>query len=79
MHPHDFELQKAVLKYEVEYDKNKKNKMLVEVIKLEPQKIEEEKFDLAEKAPVMQHTKNGTEAAMMIMQVMIYAISLLTK
>jgi len=79
MHPHDFELQKAILKYEVEYDKNKKNKMLVEVIKLEPQKIEEEQFDLAEKAPVVQHTKNGTESAMMIMQVMINAIALLTK
>ncbi|MFN2440122.1 MAG: hypothetical protein ABR503_13040, partial [Chitinophagaceae bacterium] len=79
IHPHDFELKKAVLKYEVEYDKNKKNKMLVEIIKLEPHKIDEEKFDIAEKTPVVEHKKNGTDSAMMIMQVMMNAISLLTK
>lgn len=79
IHNHYFELEKAVLKYEVEYDKNKKNKMLVEIIKIEPQKIEEEKFDIAEKVPVVQHTKNGFESGSMIMQVMAYAISLLTK
>ena len=79
MHPHDFELEKAVLKYEVEFDKNKKNRMLVEVTKLEPQKFEAENFDLAEIAPVVEHQKNGSESGMMIMQVMMYAISLLTK
>lgn len=79
MHTLDFELQKAVLKYEVEYDKNKKNKMLVEVTKLEPQKIEDDIFDLAEKAPVVEHKKNSYESGMMIMQVMINAIALLTK
>jgi len=79
IHPLHFELEKAVLKFEVEYDKNKRNKMLVEIIKLEPQKVDEEKFDLAEKAPVIEHTKNGTESGMLIMQVMMNAISLLTK
>ena len=79
MHTLDFELQKAVLKYEVEYDKHQKNKMLVEVTKLEPQKIEDEKFDLAEKAPVVQHKKNSYESGMMIMQVMMNGIALLTK
>ncbi len=72
-------MEKAVLKFEVEYDKNKKNKMLVEVIKLEPQKIAEEKFDMAEIAPVVEHKKNGSESGMMIMQVMTNAIALLTK
>jgi len=79
MHTLDFELQKAVLKYEVEYDKNKKNKMLVEIIKLEPKGIEPEKFELNDKAPVVEHKKNGTEASMMFMQVMMNAIALLTK
>jgi GLPGLI family protein len=79
MHTLDFELQKAVLKYEVEYDKNKKNKMLCEITKLETQKIEEEKFDLVEVSPVIEHKKNATEAGMMVMQVMMNAISLLTK
>jgi hypothetical protein len=79
MHTLDFELQKAVLKFEVEYDKNKKNKMLVEVTKLAPQKIEEDKFDLAERAPVVEHKKKGYESGMMIMQVMMNAIALLTK
>lgn len=78
MHPHEFELQKAVLKYEVELDKNK-NKMLVEVTKLEQQKMDDEKFELDEKVPVLQHTKNGFESGYMIMQVMMYAIGLLTK
>ncbi len=79
IHPLQFELDKAVLKFEVEYDKNKKNKMLVEITKVEPQKIDEEKFDLSEKAPVVQHIKNGTESGMLIMQVMMNAIALLTK
>jgi GLPGLI family protein len=79
MHTLDFELQKAVLKYEVEYDKNRKNKMLCEVTKVDTQKIEEEKFDVDELAPVVEHKKNGTEAGMMVMQVMMNAISLLTK
>ena len=79
VHPHDFELQKAVLKYEVEYDKVKKNNMLVEIIKLERQKIEEEVFELKDKAPVVAHVKSGSESGMMIMQVMMNAISLLTK
>jgi len=79
IHPLYFEMEKAVLKFEVEYDKNKKNKMLVEVIKLEPQKIAEEKFDMAEIAPVVEHKKNGSESGMMIMQVMMNAIALLTK
>ncbi len=79
IHPLYFEMEKAVLKFEAEYDKNKKNKMLVEVIKLEPQKIAEEKFDMAEIAPVVEHKKNGSESGMMIMQVMMNAIALLTK
>ena len=77
MHPHDFELQKAVLKYEVEYDSNKKNKMLVEIVKLEPQKIDEEVFELKEKAPVVEHVKSGFESGTMFMQVLMNAISLL--
>ena len=38
VHPLYFEMGKAVLKFEVEYDKNRKNRMLVEITKLEPQK-----------------------------------------
>jgi len=79
IHPLDFELDKAILKFEVEYDKSKKNKMLVEVIKIDPQKIDEKEFDLPQKAPIVQHTKNGYESNMVIMPVMMYAISLLTK
>jgi hypothetical protein len=79
MHPLDFEMEKAVLKFEVEYDKNKKNKMLVEITKLEPQKIEEEKFDIAEIVPIVEHKKNGSESGIMIMQFMMNAIALLTK
>ncbi len=79
IHQLDFELNKAVLRFEVEYDKVGKNKMLVEVLKIEPQKIDEKEFDLTQKAPVVQHVKNGNESAFMIMQVMMYAISLLTK
>ena len=36
-------------------------------------------FDINEKAPTVEHKKNGTESGLMIMQVMMYAISLLTK
>lgn len=79
MHTLDFELQKAVLKYEVEYDKNKKNKMLVEIVKLEPQKLNDEKFELAEKAPVVVYKKDNFESGMIVMQVMMNAIGLLTK
>ncbi len=79
MHTLNFELEKAVLKFEVEYDKNHKNRMLVEVIKLEPQKIDEEKFDLADKAPVVVYKKDNFESGMLVMQVMMNAIALLTK
>ena len=79
MHPHDFELEKAVLKYEVEYDLLKKNRMLVEVIQVEKKKMDEDVFELNEKLPVVTHVKNSYESGMMIMQVMMNAISLLTK
>lgn len=79
MHTLFFELNKAVLKFEVEYDKNKKNKMLVEITKLEPQKIEEEKFEVKELAPSVEHKKGSYDGGMMIMQVMMSAIGLLTK
>lgn len=79
MHTLDFELQKAVLKFEVEYDKNKKNKMLVEITKLEAQKIEEEKLEIADRAPVVVYKKDNFESGMLVMQVMMNAIALLTK
>ncbi len=53
--------------------------MLVEITKLEPQKIDDEKFELKEKTPVVEHTKSGFESGSMIMQVMMNAIGLLTK
>lgn len=79
MHPHYFELDKAVLKYEVEFDKNHKNKMLVEITKLEPQKIETEKFEVKELVPVIEHKEGSYEGGIMVMQVMMSAISLITK
>ena len=79
IHPHYFDLDKAVLKYEVEFDKNHKNKMLVEITKLEQQKIEEEKFDVKELVPVIEHKQGSYEGGTIIMQVMMNAISLLTK
>lgn len=79
MHNLYFELDKAVLKYEVEFDKNQKNKMLVEVTGLTPQKLEDEKFELKDVLPVIEHTKGNFDAGMRIMQVMMSAIGLLTK
>jgi GLPGLI family protein len=79
MHPHFFEIDKAVLKYEVEYDNNKKNKMLVEVTSLQSQKIEEENLELKNVIPVIEHTKGSYDSGMRIMQVMMSAIGLLTK
>jgi len=79
IHTIDFELQKAILKFEIEYDKNKKNKILVEITKIETQKLDDEKLALTDKAPVVVYKKNNFESGMMIMQIMMNAIGLLTK
>jgi len=79
MHTLDFELQKAILKFEVEYDKNKKNKMLVAITKIEHQKLDNEKLELQDSAPVVVFQKDNFESSMLVMQVMMNALSLLTK
>lgn len=57
IHPLYFELQKAILKFEVEYDKNKKNKMLVEITKMESAKFTEENFETHDIVPVVDFDK----------------------
>ena len=79
IHPLYFELDKAVLKFEVEYDKNRKNKMLVEITGLEPRKINEDDLRLMEIAPSIDHKKNDQQSTIMIMQIMMNAIGQLTK
>jgi hypothetical protein len=77
MHPHYFELSQAVLKYEVELDRNKKNKMLIEVTRLEPRKIDDDELEVKKTVPVIQHTRGSYDSGTRIMQVMMSAISLL--
>lgn len=79
IHPLQFEEAKAILKFEVEYDNNHKNRMMVEIMKIEPRNLEEEVFTIKNKAPVIQHKAGEYESGMMIMQVMMNAISQLTK
>ena len=78
MHFIDFEMKKAVLKYEAVYDNNGKNKMTVEVIKTEPKQLEEELFDVKTMLPEVKHNKGGYESIMVIMQVMTNALARLT-
>lgn len=79
LHPLYFEILKAVLKFEIEYLSDKKNKTLVEITKFEAATIDAEKLEINEIPPIVEHKKNGTEAGMFVMQVMMSAISLLTK
>lgn len=78
-HPLFFESNKAVLKFEVEYDKKGKNKMLVETTKIESTKIDDKLMTLDDVAPVADHTKNKMEGEMIVMQVMMAAIALLVE
>ncbi|HWJ90841.1 MAG TPA: hypothetical protein VNR87_07000 [Flavisolibacter sp.] len=79
IHPLYFELDKAVLKFEVEYDKNSKNKMLVEVMGVIPHTVDEDDLKLKEQQPVIEYKKDGFESQGMIMQIMMNAIAYLTK
>lgn len=78
-HPLSFELDKAVLKLEVAYDKKGGNLMLVETTKIESGKIADELMEVNDVAPVVNYKKNTMEAEMMVMQVMLAAIGLLAK
>jgi hypothetical protein len=77
--PLQFEQQKAILKFDVEYDKNHKNRMVFEITGLEQKKLDDEVFNIRDNSPPIQHKAGEYEAGMMIMQVMMNAISLLTK
>lgn len=79
IHPLAFEEAKAVLKFEVEYDKNHKNKMLVEITGMNAQKLDDNVFVLMDTQPVVQHQTGQFESGMLIMQVMMNAIGQLTK
>lgn len=68
--PFYYKLNKAVLKTEVEFDKEGKKKMLYEVIKIEPKKVKEEEFRIPELGEVVNHQPGSMEALMLIMRVM---------
>jgi hypothetical protein len=79
IHPLFFELDKAIMKFEVQYDKSGKNKMLVEITGIEPGKINEEDLQVRKMEPSVAYQKNDQQSQMMIMMVMMNAISNLTK
>jgi hypothetical protein len=79
IHPLFFELNKAIMKFEVDYDKNGKNKMLVEITGVEPAKVSEEDLQIRKMEPTLAYQKNDQQSQLMIMQIMMNAISNLTK
>lgn len=72
-HPLYIKLNKAILKTEVEFDIEGKKKMVYEVTKIEPRKIEEEELKLPEFGEVINHQPNGQEALSLIIKVMMAA------
>ena len=69
-HPLFIKLNKAILKTEVDFDKEGKKRMVYEITKIEPRKIEEDELKLPELGEVVNHKPGGEEALMLIMKVM---------
>lgn len=68
--PFYFKLKKAVLKTEVEFDKEGKKKMLYEVTGIESRKVDEKEFNVPELGEVVDHQPGSYEALSLIMKVM---------
>ena len=70
LHPFYFQLDKGILKVEVHYDTNGKNKMLYEVTRAEQKPLAENDFAVTPVEPVLNWDTNQTQASMNVLSVM---------
>jgi len=71
--PFYFNLNKAILIVEAEFDKEGRKKMIYEVTRLEPSKLKDDDFKLPDIHPVITHHQNNNEASLMVMNIMMMA------
>lgn len=71
--PFYFNLNKAILKVETDFDKAGKKKMVYEVTRIEQATLTDEDFKLPNIHPVVNYEPNSNEAILMIMNIMIMA------
>jgi hypothetical protein len=70
LHPFYFQLDKGILKIEVQYDTSGKNRMVYEVTRLEPKKLTTSDFAVTPVMPVVNWDTNQAQASMNMLAVM---------